>query len=304
MSDGPRDHRKDARSTGEPEVSVLRRPISRRLLFAAGAVELVAGCSGNHGASSAPATTQTATASGLPPPPTTAPTTALVTPGPSATLIPQPNIPVAGVCPRAADVQHKAGNPIQYLGCVGTNIALTIDDGPDRTWTPQVLALLRRYGIKATFCMIGASAKAHPSLVRAVAADGHEIANHTQTHPLNLYRMNPGQVRTEVAAAADSISQAAGGQRPQLFRAPGGAWSKAILAECAAEGLRPLDWSVDPRDWSKPGVEHIVDVLLTKTHPGSILLDHDGGGNRHQTVDALTIVLPRLLDAGYQFVKV
>jgi peptidoglycan/xylan/chitin deacetylase (PgdA/CDA1 family) len=90
--------------------------------------------------------------------------------------------------------------------------------------------------------------------------------------------------------------------RSDIFRAPGGAWSRNIMASCAANGLRALDWSVDPRDWSKPGTNQIVEVIMTKTRPGSIILDHDGGGDRHQTVEALTIALPRLLDQGYTFV--
>lgn len=90
----------------------------------------------------------------------------------------------------------------------------------------------------------------------------------------------------------------------RLFRAPGGIWSPAVLAECRALGVRPLDWSVDPRDWSQPGVRHIVTTILTKTEPGAIILEHDGGGNRDQTVSALALVLPRLLHAGYTFVPV
>ena len=105
------------------------------------------------------------------------------------------------------------------------------------------------------------------------------------------------------ADAVDAQSHGAAGRRPTLFRSPGGHWSPAVLAACAKAGLRPLDWSVDPRDWSRPGVPHIVDVLLTHTRPGSIILDHDGGGDRQQTLDALTIALPRLLDAGYRFTQ-
>jgi peptidoglycan/xylan/chitin deacetylase (PgdA/CDA1 family) len=96
---------------------------------------------------------------------------------------------------------------------------------------------------------------------------------------------------------------ATGGTRPVLFRSPGGHWSPAVLSACAAAGMRPLDWSVDPRDWSIPGVPHIVDTILTHTRPGAIILDHDGGGNRQQTLDALTIALPRLLTAGYKFTQ-
>jgi peptidoglycan/xylan/chitin deacetylase (PgdA/CDA1 family) len=76
-----------------------------------------------------------------------------------------------------------------------------------------------------------------------------------------------------------------------------------VLELCAEHGMRPLGWSVDPRDWSRPGVPHIVQTILTKTGPGSIILDHDGGGDRSQTLTALTIALPRLLAAGYHFTQ-
>jgi peptidoglycan/xylan/chitin deacetylase (PgdA/CDA1 family) len=109
------------------------------------------------------------------------------------------------------------------------------------------------------------------------------------------------------AAVADQVSRATGaihhatGRVPALFRAPYGAWSPAVLRQCAQAGMTPLDWSVDPRDWSRPGVAAIVGNIMRNTRTGSIILEHDGGGNRAQTVAALKIVLPRLLHAGYHF---
>jgi peptidoglycan/xylan/chitin deacetylase (PgdA/CDA1 family) len=191
----------------------------------------------------------------------------------------------------------------EHVDCTGRDardIALTIDDGPDPAYTPQVLALLHRLGITATFCVVGTRASKHPDLVRAAAQAGHAIANHTQTHTF-LERQPAARVHEEISLASEVIF-AATGRPPRLFRAPGGLWSKTVFAECTAQGLRPLGWSVDPRDWSRPGTLSIVRTLLTQTLPGSIILDHDGGGDRSQTVQALTIALPRLLDAGYRFV--
>jgi peptidoglycan-N-acetylglucosamine deacetylase len=228
------------------------------------------------------------------------------TPSPSAPAapwhVPTPATPTPGVCPTVPGVVQHPGGPQHYLPCSGTSIALTIDDGPDPRWTPRILALLARYQIRATFCMIGRHAAAHPNLVRAVTAGGHHIANHTQTHPIPLTRLTPAQITAQLGQATDAIT-AAGAPRPTLFRTPGGEWSPIVLAACAAAGMRPLDWSVDPRDWSRPGVPHIVDTILTRTRPGAIILDHDGGGDRQQTVDALTIALPRLIDAGYTFTQ-
>ena len=86
-----------------------------------------------------------------------------------------------------------------------------------------------------------------------------------------------------------------------MFRAPYGVWSPTALECCASEGLTPLGWSVDPRDWSRPGVREIVAIIMRNTRTGSIILEHDGGGDRSQTVAALKTAIPRLLDQGYRF---
>jgi len=180
-----------------------------------------------------------------------------------------------------------------------TGIALTIDDGPNPVYTPQVLRLLDRYRVTATFSMIGLQADAHPGLAREVAAAGHEIANHTWSH-LDLAYLSPAVVADQISRATTAIHRATG-RAPTLFRAPYGAWSPAVLRLCAQSGMTPLAWSVDPRDWSRPGVASIVANVMRNTATGSIILEHDGGGNRAQTVAALKIILPRLLDAGYHF---
>ena len=100
--------------------------------------------------------------------------------------------------------------------------------------------------------------------------------------------------------ASDAI-HAATGVQPKLFRAPYGDWSPAVLQQCERMQMVPMDWSVDPRDWARPGVASIVSNIMTHTRSGSIILEHDGGGNRSQTVAALRIVLPRLLAEGYRF---
>jgi peptidoglycan-N-acetylglucosamine deacetylase len=178
-------------------------------------------------------------------------------------------------------------------------IALTIDDGPNPVYTPQVLALLARYQVTATFSMIGIEAQAYPAVAREVAAAGHLITNHTWTH-LNLAWLPRALVAEQMSRATDAI-HAATGRIPDLFRAPYGAWSPFVLSQCARTDMTPLGWSVDPRDWSRPGVASIVANIMRNTRTGSIVLEHDGGGDRSQTVAALKIVIPRLLAAGYHF---
>jgi peptidoglycan/xylan/chitin deacetylase (PgdA/CDA1 family) len=178
-------------------------------------------------------------------------------------------------------------------------IALTIDDGPNSVYTPQILRLLDKYRVTATFSMIGIQVDAYPGMAREVAAAGHMIANHTWHH-LDLAALPPVAVADQMNRATEAIHQATG-KIPGLFRAPYGAWSPAVLHQCAQTGMRPLDWSVDPRDWARPGVASIVGNIMRNTRTGSIILEHDGGGDRSETVAALNIVLPRLLAAGYRF---
>ena len=189
--------------------------------------------------------------------------------------------------------------PVYYVDDGAKAIALTIDDGPSPIYTPQVLRILGKYKVTASFSMVGENVTYYPEIAREVADAGHTIINHTWNHA-DLALLTAAQTRGEIASATDAI-HAAVGQTPKMFRAPYGAWSKATLEYCASEHLTPLDWSVDPRDWARPGVREIVGNIMANTRTGSIILEHDGGGNRSETVAALKIVIPRLLDQGYHF---
>ena len=203
-----------------------------------------------------------------------------------------------GNAPQAAGHGHRgdAGDlPMDHVDDGRKVIALTIDDGPSPVYTPQILRLLDKYQVTATFSMVGLEVDAHPGMAREVAAAGHMIANHTWSH-VDLAVLPPVAIADQINRATGAIHTATG-RVPTLFRAPYGAWSPAVLQHCAQAGMTPLDWSVDPRDWSRPGVASIVGNIMRNTKTGSIILEHDGGGNRSQTVAALTIVLPRLLAA-------
>ena len=188
---------------------------------------------------------------------------------------------------------------MRYIDDGHKAIALTIDDGPSPVYTPQILRLLQRYGITASFSMIGINVRAYPGVAREVADAGHMIVNHTQTHR-DLAIMPLAVVTDEMDYASEAIHRVTG-RLPDMFRAPYGAWSPTVIQRCQVMGMAPLDWSVDPRDWSRPGVTAIVKNIMDHTRTGSIILEHDGGGDRSQTVAALRVVLPRLLDAGYHF---
>jgi peptidoglycan-N-acetylglucosamine deacetylase len=195
---------------------------------------------------------------------------------------------------------YPLDRPLYYVRDASKAVALTIDDGPDPLYTPQVLDVLHHHQVTATFSMIGVHVAAYPELAWSVAAAGHQIANHTWTHA-NLVTMPSPAMHAELVLASRAI-HAATGLRPGLFRAPYGAWSPAVIRQCQHLEMIPLDWSVDPRDWTRPGTRSIIHNILENTRPGSIILEHDGGGNRSQTVAALRIVIPALLHEGYHFV--
>ena len=205
---------------------------------------------------------------------------------------------VAGPAVRALAAE-RIEPPMYYIHDGRKRVALTIDDGPSPVYTPQILRLLHKYRITASFSMIGVNVDTYPKVAREVAHAGHMIVNHTWTHP-DLVYLSRAQVRDEMIRATDAIHRATG-KVPRMFRAPYGAWSPTVLELCEELHMTPLDWSVDPRDWSLPGVSAIVDNIMENTRTGSIILEHDGGGNRSETVAALSIVLPRLLAEGYRF---
>lgn len=179
--------------------------------------------------------------------------------------------------------QQRAASKVVYL---------TFDDGPRPIYTSQILTALRQHGAKATFFMVGKSVKAHPALVRDVRARGHAIGNHTYSHP-DLTKLTRAQITTELA----STDALLGWRR--CFRPPYGALNANVRSVAAARGQRIVLWTVDPRDWSRPGSSVIVSRVLTNIRPGSVVLFHDGGGNRRQTVEAVRTILPWLARNGY-----
>ena len=180
-------------------------------------------------------------------------------------------------------------------------IALTMDDGPSGQYTPQVLEIFAQYGIKATFNMVGSLVGKNLSLVREVSAAGHTITNHTWDHA-DLSHLSVAQVLDEIDRCNEALADA--NQNPTIFRAPYGNWSKAVFAACAQRNLRPVGWSVDPRDWDVEHVstQQIVQSVMKHTHAHDIILEHDGGGDRSHTVAALKQFIPALLDKGFHFV--
>ncbi|MEV5282511.1 polysaccharide deacetylase family protein [Streptomyces sp. NPDC051994] len=183
----------------------------------------------------------------------------------------------------------------------GKSVSITIDDGPSAVWTPKILAVLKQYGVKATFCMIGPQAQANPALVKEVVADGHRLCDHTVSHDEQMNKKPVPYQSAQVLDAQKMIEEAAGGAKVQYFRAPGGAFTPDNRHIAATHGMRPLGWNVDTKDWKQPGTAQIVQTVKQELKNGPIVLFHDGGGDRAQTVAALKQVLPWLAQQGYVF---
>ncbi|MGW2618845.1 polysaccharide deacetylase family protein [Streptomyces sp. NPDC001500] len=214
--------------------------------------------------------------------------------GAGVSASPSPGSPGSVPAKVSVDIVHASDH-----GARGVNI--TVDDGPDPTWTPQVLKVLRENGVKATFCMVGTQAKAHPDLVRAVVADGHRLCDHTVSHDTAMDKKSQAYQSQQILDAERMITEASGGVRPMYYRAPGGAFTPYSRNLAASHGMRPLGWNVDTKDFEKPGSAAIVATVKSEVAGGPTILFHDAGGDRSETVAALREVLPWLKQQGYSF---
>ena len=153
----------------------------------------------------------------------------------------------------------------------------------------------------ATFCLIGSQALAYRAVVRAEVAAGARLCDHTQTHPLNLPQLSSSVISAQIRTGLQSVVTSSGGVKPLYFRAPGGNWSALVERIATGFGLALLRWTVDPTDWSRPGTPLIVTRVLDQLRPGGVILLHDGGGDRSETVAAVRILIPELSAAGWRF---
>jgi peptidoglycan/xylan/chitin deacetylase (PgdA/CDA1 family) len=188
--------------------------------------------------------------------------------------------------------------PFLRLSGRGRTMVLTFDDGPDPRYTPHILDALAEYDVRAMFFVCGEMAAHHQDLLARMADEGHVVGNHTWSHPL-LTRLSRARIRAEMERTSEVIEEAYG-ERPAWFRAPYGAWNRAAFQLGAELGMEPLGWTVDTLDWTTPGTRSIVGRVENGAAPGVVVLSHDAGGDRTQSVRALRVYLPQLLDSGYR----
>lgn len=195
----------------------------------------------------------------------------------------------------------SAGQPSQKV------VALTFDDGPYPPYTDQVLDILKENNVHATFFVVGKNAAKHPDLIRRINAEGHQLGNHTYNH-IDLLKADRKLIEREVDSTNNVIRDIIG-QFPHVVRPPHGFRDPVVMEVMAERGFKVVEWSVVSRDWTKPGVEAIVNRTVSKVKNGSVILLHDGDGvasadSRAQTVEATRHIIQQLTAQGYKFVTV
>jgi peptidoglycan/xylan/chitin deacetylase (PgdA/CDA1 family) len=199
---------------------------------------------------------------------------------------------------------HKTSSqqniPFSFVHTDGPFIAMSFDDGPSATLTPRLLDLLAARHIKATFFVIGENVAEHPEIVARAAGEGHEIGNHSWSHP-NFAKMSQENVRSQLQRTDDAIKNATG-KRPTLMRPPYGSLTDREKRWIHDEfGYQIILWDVDPYDWKRPGPAVVRNRILKETRPGSIVLSHD---IHPGTIEAMPATLDALEAKGFKFVTV
>lgn len=184
-------------------------------------------------------------------------------------------------------------------------VALTFDDGPDTRFTPQVLDVLAKHDVKATFFLIGSRAKAHKEITKRIHDEGHAIGNHTYWHP-NLPKEDLGRLHWELTET-EQVIMGITGFKPRLFRSPYGALNAEMVIMLGERNNTVIGWNVDSLDWKQQGADIISDNVLSNVGFGSIILMHDGGDwsmDLSGTAQSLNKIISKLKKDGTEFVTV
>ena len=181
----------------------------------------------------------------------------------------------------------------------GRRVSLTFDDGPDPEHTPRLLSVLRRHRVRAVFCLLGRHVDAHPDLLRRIAAAGHPIGNHSMRHD-DVSTWSRSRIEAELRETNATIHRALPDASIPYYRAPYGRWGESPQVAVGL-GMRPLGWRLAVGDWEPPGADELVRRIHTGVTPGAVVLLHDGGGDRGDTVEAVDRAIPILRADGWRF---
>ncbi|OGT36049.1 MAG: hypothetical protein A3F11_05405 [Gammaproteobacteria bacterium RIFCSPHIGHO2_12_FULL_37_14] len=178
-------------------------------------------------------------------------------------------------------------------------VALTFDDGPSPIYTPQILAILKKYNIKATFFVVGSNAKLYPELIKAIHEQGHPINSHSMTHPM-LTKLSAKSLQYEVATPSLIVNNIIG-IKPLCLRYPFGLSNEQVRNNIRANGMVPVPMGFNSFDYERPGTQKIISWVLKNAHSRQVILLHDGYDKREQTVAALPIIIEGIQKKGLGF---
>jgi len=204
------------------------------------------------------------------------------------------------VIPSCVRVEHS-GKLIWHGDPSSNKIFLTFDDGPNPEWTPQVLDILKKHNVKATFFVLGEKAKRYPGIVKRIQKEGHEIGNHTYTHS-DGYNVDEKKILKELKDT-DNIIKNLTGSSPKYFRPPFGFFNYRYFTIAEELGYKTVLWTFDVGDWGNISAKEMEKKILKETKGGSIILLHDGGENQEELIKALPNLIIKLKNKGFSIKK-
>ncbi len=217
---------------------------------------------------------------------------------PTTTTSPPPTYPDQSK-QHARTVQEERGTTFAADAKVA---AITIDDGPHPTWTPLILDVLKEKNVKATFFAVGQNAQMYPELIQRIVDEGHVLSNHSWSHE-DLRGLSDQRFAAEIDRMSELITGTYGAS-VQCVRAPGGDVDQSVIDRLAQRGHTTMRWDTSTGDFLRKGVDYQVGEVMARLHPGSVILIHDGGGDRSQTVESLAQIIDKIRGEGYAFTTV
>ncbi|MGI6189529.1 MAG: polysaccharide deacetylase family protein [Clostridiales bacterium] len=190
--------------------------------------------------------------------------------------------------------------PIYSVETDEKKIAISFDAAWGAEYTDEILDILKKRNIKTTFFLVGFWVDKYPEQVKRIASEGHEIGNHSTTHP-HMSQLSSEQIRMEIETTQKKIEELAGDRAVKLFRPPFGDYNDRLILTCREMGFYPIQWDVDSLDWKEYGVDHMFNQVIKKVRSGSIVLFHN---NAKYIVQALPLILDHILEEGYSIVPI
>lgn len=199
--------------------------------------------------------------------------------------------------PETIKVSNNRLVPIYKVNRTEKKVAITLDGMWGAKYTAEILEILRKHNLNITFFFGGNWLEENPHLVQEIAANGHEVGNHSYTHP-HMAKLSREEIVQELNRTSELIKELTG-QRPDLFRPPFGEYNNRVIKTCREEGYHVVQWSIDSLDWKDVSTDFIVQTVLKNIGPGEIILMHNNGSH---TAAALKRLIPKIKDKGYEIV--